>query len=127
MKRYLNKFLLSCVFCYLLVRVGRLGIIELPKPINSYLSDLVCLPLVLHSTFIIIRYGLKRDIDHFSLQTTLLSALYFSVLFEFILPKISMNYTSDYWDVLFYFLGALTYYFLQKKKTYTTSIKQITH
>ena len=43
--------------------------------------------------------------------------LYYSVIFEFILPKFSLKYTADYYDVLCYGIGAILFYYHQKKLT----------
>jgi hypothetical protein len=42
----------------------------------------------------------------------LIGVLYFSFLFEFLLPQFSPKFTSDWLDVLMYFLGGVIYFIL---------------
>ncbi|MAW65542.1 MAG: hypothetical protein CMD18_05035 [Flavobacteriales bacterium] len=43
----------------------------------------------------------------------LIGVLYFSFLFEFLLPQFSPKFTADWLDVLMYFLGGVIYFILK--------------
>ena len=86
----------------------------LPEILNNYANDFLCLPLVLG----FISFGIRRlKNDNFfrlPLFFVLLMALYYSIYFEYYLPKINVRYTSDWIDVGLYFLGALAFYGYEK-------------
>ena len=88
--------------------------IYLPEILNNYANDLLCLPLVLGFILFMIRQ-LKKD-KNFELPLTfvLILAVYYSVYFEYYLPKVNPRYTSDWIDVLLYFVGAIGFYSYQK-------------
>ncbi len=53
---------------------------------------------------------------NFSLSITkiIFGVLYFSFLFEFVLPRFSSRYTGDWLDVLMYCMGGGGYYVINK-------------
>ena len=92
--------------------------ILLPKIINNYANDLLCLPLVLAAIAFAIR-RLKKDPNFkFPLVFVLIMAAYYSVYFEYYLPKNNPRYTADYMDVIVYFCGSLAFYFYEKSSNY---------
>jgi hypothetical protein len=88
----------------------------LPPLINNYVNDLLCLPLLLAAMeFLIIR--LKKDkYFKFPLGFVIFLAIYYSVYFEYYLPKVNPRYTADWIDVILYVVGGLTFYFTDKHK-----------
>ena len=86
----------------------------LPLFVNNYLNDLLCIPLVLGALTFIIR-KLKRD-PRFTLPFGFIFILssYYAVFFEYYLPKTNIRYTSDWIDVLLYFLGGMLFYLFQR-------------
>ncbi|MCB9188775.1 MAG: hypothetical protein H6599_05790 [Flavobacteriales bacterium] len=88
--------------------------IGLPYFFQCYFTDILAIPLVLG----IITYLLKRYISDPSFNLTIpmiLAAIaYFSILFEWILPSYSSNYTSDPLDVLCYLAGGILYLLMRK-------------
>ena len=86
----------------------------LPLLVNNYLNDLLCIPLVLGALTFIIR-KLKRD-SRFTLPFGFIFILssYYGVFFEYYLPKINSRYTSDWIDVVLYFLGGILFYLYQR-------------
>ena len=88
--------------------------IYLPEILNNYANDLLCLPLVLGFILFMIK-RLKKD-KNFELPLifVLILAVYYSVYFEYYLPKVNPRYTSDWIDVLLYFVGAIGFYSYQK-------------
>ena len=88
----------------------------LPGFINNYVNDFLCLPLVLGALTFIIRY-LKKDKDFkFPLFFVLLLATYYSVYFEYYLPKVNRRYTADSIDVVLYFASAIAFFIIQNNK-----------
>lgn len=88
--------------------------IPLPLLVNNYLNDLLCIPLVLGALIFIIR-KIKHD-PKFKLPLGFIFILssYYAVFFEYYLPKINSRYTSDWIDVVLYFLGGILFYLFQR-------------
>jgi hypothetical protein len=77
-----------------------------PKWVNSYLDDFLLIPIFLGSALIVqqtIVFG------QFSFKNSQIFAtwLVFSILFEFIFPKLTSAYVADFWDILAYGLGVI--------------------
>ena len=84
--------------------------LSLPWYVNDYFNDLLCMPLVLGLLSFTIRY-LKNDSSfHFSIFFIIGLALYYSLYFEYYLPEVNSRYTSDWIDILLYFLGGVLFY-----------------
>ncbi|MFD2203747.1 magnesium citrate secondary transporter [Shivajiella indica] len=81
--------------------------------IHEYLDDLLAMPVVLGITLQIFRWiHPQKGKFRFSKIQVAVGWLYFSFLFEFLLPKWSKIYTSDIWDVLAYGIGSLAFFVL---------------
>lgn len=102
--------LLIAASVYVLQKVAT----PLPLVVNNYLNDLLCIPLVLGALTFIIR-KLKRD-PRFTLPFGFIFILssYYGVFFEYYLPKINSRYTSDWIDIVLYFLGGILFYLFQR-------------
>ncbi len=50
-----------------------------------------------------------------SLPLILSVTLYYTLFFEYYLPKVNMRYTADLWDVVLYFSGSLFFYVMENK------------
>jgi hypothetical protein len=87
-----------------------------PEIINSYLSDLLCMPIVLS----LARYGVaywKNDASLFlDLKHIIAATTAFIVFFEWLLPHQNSLYTADPADVLMYLYGAVIFYHLQPRQ-----------
>lgn len=102
--------------------------IPLPLLVNNYLNDLLCIPLVLGTLTFIIR-KIKHD-PKFKLPLGFIFILssYYAIYFEYYLPKINSRYTSDWIDIVLYFLGGILFYLFQRirdKKVVTMKAYQI--
>lgn len=94
--------------------------LPLPELVNNYVNDLLCMPLLLGALTFLLR-RLKGDKDfRFSLLFVLFMASYYSVYFEYYLPKVNPRYTADWIDVVLYFTGAIAYFLLEGKKSNQT-------
>lgn len=110
----LHWFVFICILVFIGVQICKYFAIDDPNWIFNHLNDFLVIPIVatlcLHGVWII-----KKDksirLDLFSIISLV---LLFSILFEFYLPQKSHRYTADFWDVCCYFLGGVTFYFLQK-------------
>jgi hypothetical protein len=84
--------------------------------LSDYLADLLCLPIVLSSIHFLMS-GMRAVPKGFELSLAMIIAaiIAFSVVFEFVLPKINEKYTADPFDILAYFLGGINYYYYRRK------------
>lgn len=73
----------------------------------DYLALIVCVPIFASSQKI---FRLRKKNKIYFIEIILYWIL-FSVYFEFLGPKFINTFTSDYWDVVAYFLGGLSLYF----------------
>lgn len=103
---------------YLLVFLAKKNDIILPYFFRCYFADLLAIPLTLSvTTFIMRKYTANPDFC-LSIPKIIVACLYFSILFEWILPHQSNAYTRDLIDVFCYFIGGGIYYYIQ---TYSPS------
>lgn len=111
----LHPFFLICLAAYLYVRLGRWEIFEVPIFVNNYLADFACMPIIL--TFCLVGVRKVKRMPHFELTIVMILGMttFYALLFEWILPTQSFIYTSDFGDVLAYFLGAGCFYLLRLK------------
>src|SRR5690606_12085118 len=105
-------FILSCVLFWINQYLEKVQQIFIPF-VHSYLDDLMVMPVVLGLTLQIFRWihPLKEKFSFTKIQI-MVAVVYFSILFEGILPLWSNLYTRDLWDVVFYSIGAIGFYFL---------------
>ena len=102
---------------YILICLMAAGIyaaqrLELPLAawVNNYVNDFLCLPIVLGAITQLVRW-IKRDTTfNFPLGFLICMAAYYSFYFEYYLAGSNPRYTSDWIDVVLYFLGALCYF-----------------
>jgi hypothetical protein len=79
--------------------------------VHEYLDDLLAMPVVLGIALQVFRWiHPQKENFRFSKTQVAVGCLYFSFLFEFLLPKWSKIYTADIWDVLAYAIGAVAFY-----------------
>ncbi len=107
---------ISCVSAYVLIRLDRVTEWFLfPEFIRYNFNDFLCLPIILTLTVCILRF-IKQD-NTIKLAGALIfgEAVFYSLLFEIILPFYSIKHTADYRDVMMYFLGAFFYWIMKKR------------
>tara|TARA_Y100000589_G_C26964539_1_gene552057 strand:- start:416 stop:808 length:393 start_codon:yes stop_codon:yes gene_type:complete len=80
--------------------------------LNHYLADLICMPIIFYLVGEIFRILKINSI--LSLPKIIFGVVYFSFIFEFLLPQFSNRYTRDWYDVLMYCIGGLFYYVVFK-------------
>lgn len=88
---------------------------------TSYLDDLLFFPITLS----IIELYEKRKISNYviPIRYTLIAVIFVSVLFEFIIPKIDLRFTSDLY-IVFYMLGAILYHSTKQIKSIFWCLKK---
>jgi hypothetical protein len=87
-----------------------------PIPLlNDHLTDFIAIPVMAHLALVFTRRFIVRDPDYkYPLSFLLFMALFVSVVFEWIMPRLSPAYTADWWDVVAYFEGGIFYYRFHK-------------
>ncbi|PRY89779.1 magnesium citrate secondary transporter [Mongoliibacter ruber] len=85
--------------------------------VHAYLDDLMAMPVVLGLTLQIYRWihPLKNRFIFTKVQVAV-AWVYFSFLFEYLLPKWSETYTADIWDIVCYAIGSVAFYLLINKR-----------
>ncbi|MFM7022318.1 MAG: hypothetical protein ACKOXB_05020 [Flavobacteriales bacterium] len=109
-KLYFYIFLLSAL--YGLQLLCKFRIVTAPQWFISYFGDLLCMPLLLCFTLMLMRKIKRIELLHWKM--ILFALIYVSVIFEFILPRYSSKYTSDMLDIIMYSIGSFAFYLLQK-------------
>lgn len=115
MKLLLRPYFVLFVGLYILIRLLRHLEFYIPETINSHLTDFLFIPILLTVSLVGVR-AIKRDqkiklTDGMIVVTTVLV----SIMFEAVMPSRSSLFVKDYWDIAAYGLGALFFYWLQKK------------
>lgn len=98
--------------------------ILIPRLVNNYLNDLLCIPLVLGLLTYTIRWLKKDDEFKFPLRFIVLLSSYYAIYFEYYLPKHNSRYTSDWMDVSLYFLGGILFYLYQKESKKLNNVEK---
>ncbi|NHE56962.1 magnesium citrate secondary transporter [Cyclobacterium plantarum] len=105
-------FLLPALLFWVNQYLERIQAIFIPY-LYSYFDDLMAMPVVLGTTLQIYRWihPLKNGFVFTPVQV-MVGLVYFSILFEGLLPIWSSTYTRDFWDVGCYLIGTVYFYFL---------------
>jgi len=115
LKLITNSYFIGAILLYVTIQMLRTYQISTPTLINNYLTDFLCLPIVIVFSTIGIRF-LKRDKNYWpSLEMVLSLGLFFSIVFELVLPRISQSFTGDAGDMIAYFVGIVFYYLIIHK------------
>lgn len=116
-KAEIHPWFVGAVMMYFLIRTLRVySWIELPNFLLYNLTDFLCLPILLTISNLLIKILFPSQYFKISVSQIIWLALFYSVLFECILPKVSIKYTTDYLDVIMYFLGGGFYWLLSRNK-----------
>jgi hypothetical protein len=108
-------FLVSCLLFWLNQYLEKVQGIFIPF-VHAYLDDLLAMPVVLGIALQVFQWiHPLKDNFRFSKVQVLVGWLYFSFLFEWLLPRWSDTYVGDPWDGVAYGLGAVLFYRLINK------------
>lgn len=102
---------LSALAVYLLQQLG----VQLPYFIQNYLNNLLCMPLVLTICLIVLQYIKKNYWLTIPIFAIVSITLYYILYFEWYLPEVNSRYTADPIDAVLYIIGAIGFYFMQKR------------
>ncbi len=119
LKYLITPYFILSLLGYLFVRLSRLGLYSIPTFLNNYLTDFLCMPIVLTLSLIGVRL-IKRD-PTISLTPTMIYGMtaFYAILFEWILPHQHAKYTQDPIDVIMYFIGGIFFAYIQQKQYLT--------
>ncbi len=83
---------------------------------HSYGDDLIAMPVVFGICLQLMRWihPMKGELI-FNKKQLVIGLIYFSIVFEIILPRISAVYTADLLDVLCYLIGTLVFHKIMNK------------
>ncbi|HSJ69683.1 MAG TPA: hypothetical protein VK921_18520 [Anditalea sp.] len=116
-------FIFSCLVFWINQYLERIQEIYIPY-VHAYLDDLLAMPVVLGITLQAFRwFHPLKDKFIFTKTHIILAVVYFSLIFEVILPMKSEIYTRDWWDVLCYALGALAFYYFINNVERTSNLQ----
>lgn len=104
---------IGMIMAYAVLLISKKLELYFPELINSYLSDLLCIPIVLS----VARYGIAYWFNDANFQLNKLhiasATLSFIIVFEQILPSINTVYTADIIDGVMYIIGAIIFHTFQ--------------
>lgn len=79
--------------------------------LSSYLDDVLIVPIAMGISMVIQRFFiLKNQSFSYSKWSVVCVCVFFAIAFEVIIPKFSIHYHSDKFDLLAYALGGLIFY-----------------
>lgn len=82
---------------------------------DNYADDLLAVPFVSSCVLLMENFIIYKEHKRtHSFAQLLFLFVFISVVFEFIIPIYSTFYTYDIWDIVFYFLGFILYFFAKK-------------
>jgi hypothetical protein len=85
---------------------------------SFYIGDLLCIPLVLGLTLILMQIIYSTNQIRVSTSQIIITVIIFSLMFEWVLPKYLFIGTSDPKDIFMYVIGGfMFYYFFNPKPT----------
>ena len=115
MKKNHNIVFTLCLLVYILTKSIRYFKLSNSDFVNYYLTDLVCIPLVLYSIkWIVTRLNIYKDLKQIPIIAVFAVTLYWSLYFEYYLPSKSAMHTGDNYDVLMYFIGGAFFLLIQE-------------
>ena len=113
MRRYPLLFLLLALYVvHLVLKFGR---VPVPPFFSHYFADLLCMPLLLSSAGLFMRWLRAEEGLYLSWAMILVATLYVSLVFEYVLPLLFERYTADVWDVVMYGVGGGLFFVFQKR------------
>lgn len=77
---------------------------------NGHLADLLCMPLVLATAVSLIRRLPQKGNTLLDAEMIFAAFLYMAIIFEIVLPSLSVRFTADPLDVIMLAAGAVFFY-----------------
>ncbi|WP_299521505.1 hypothetical protein [Winogradskyella sp.] len=116
MNKFLKLYFTISVVIGTAIYVAQKQHFELPRIINNYVNDFLIVPICLTISLALLRLTRNDKGYYLRIYPVLYLALFYAVLFEFVLPQYYERYTSDPIDIILYFLSAILFYTLQRKR-----------
>jgi hypothetical protein len=113
-KKYYIAFSFG-IFLYVLQLLAKFNYILLSSWYVNYAADVVCLPLILSITLVLIRKIKRWPFFYLTNGMFVVAISYTSILFEWILPRYFTKYTADIVDIVMYLVGLIIFYFVQQR------------
>ncbi|MGB0404287.1 MAG: hypothetical protein ACPGEG_09340 [Salibacteraceae bacterium] len=101
---------------YIFFFTARKEDLQIPELINSYFTDLLCIPLVLGTIQLFIRIIKNEPKLKLTIPMVIFSVVAFSLAFEWWFPKQNSIYTADILDVVCYVIGGLVFTSINQSK-----------
>lgn len=98
---------------YLLTKTLHWGGVELPDFFAHYFTDLLCMPIVFGLSSEVLRWIGGELYAWLSPAKLIAGLIYFSIFFEFVLPKWNTGATGDPLDILCYLIGTIFFWYIQ--------------
>lgn len=114
MSLFINRYFLSLLGVGVLIDVFKRMDVKLPLFFQNYCNDVLILPLVLWVVLGVLTW-VKGTKAHVSWMMMLSIAVYYSLFFEWYMPRVHSRYTADIYDVLCYFIGGGVFMMFQHK------------
>jgi hypothetical protein len=108
------------IICSLLFILHQLmqKVLDMHYPlIDRYLDNLLAMPIILTLLLVERRFLFRRKTYRLTVLEVVLATLFVILVAEIAFPLFSEDFTTDWWDVLFYALGSLLFYFTINKRT----------
>ncbi|MFP4090495.1 MAG: hypothetical protein ACLFUB_20975 [Cyclobacteriaceae bacterium] len=78
--------------------------------IDYYLDNLLAMPIILTLLLVERRILFRRKTYRLSVLEIVMATLLIILVAEIVFPLLSRDFTTDWWDVVFYVLGSLIFY-----------------
>ena len=114
MMSYLLYFTGWGIYCCLFA--ARKTGVKIPELINSYVTALLCLPLLLGTALWVIRKIKNSNSIQLSPAMVVFSVAYVAIVMEVILPQLHTQYTGDILDVICYAIGGYVFFLIQQQE-----------
>jgi len=96
------------------IYIAQKFVLPLPNWVYFYVNDFLCMPIVLSLCLATIRIIKRTESLYVPLLIVLILTTYFTLYFEWLMPKLNTRYTFDKFDIVLYYLGALLFFRYQK-------------
>ncbi len=97
------------------IYIAQKFVLPLPNWVYFYVNDFLCMPIVLSLCLATIRIIKRTESLYAPLLIVLILTTYFTLYFEWLMPKLNTRYTFDKFDIVLYYLGALLFFRFQKR------------
>lgn len=115
MKALIDPLFICYCIVWTVIKLWRLLGVP-PTFLNSYLTDLVAVPLIAHIV-LVTSHSFFIKCEKYTLIYLLFLAAYISFVFEWLMPRFSTTYTSDWADIVCYCIGAVFYHSIHMPRT----------